>query len=278
MIFNTSIVTGINPDIWKHPYEVPIFKSGDAKNTENYEPVSLLCIISKILEKEVATQLPDILETNHLLCEEQHGFRPNLSTETALLKVPNKIYDNIENKKMPLLLLDLSKAFDSVQHPTLMTKLAKGNVESYWFENYLKGRFQSVRLGSTPSSPINVHFRVPQGSILGPLLFLNHINDLPQFIRDCLLVMYANDTQILLSGDINRIPELLKEAENILICAKHYFNNNGFSLNENITKFIIFGSNQYLSRILEQTYINFDNVLLSVSQKLRILGLLWTVE
>ena len=152
----------------------------------------------------------DFLETNHLLCNEQHGFRRNLSTETALLKVTNKIYENIESKKISLLLLlDLSKAFDSVHHSILMTKLAKVKVDSFWVDSYLSDRKQSVKIGSTCSSPLDVTFGVPQGSILGPLLFLIYINDLPQFIQDCLLVIYADDTQILISGDIDKIHELL---------------------------------------------------------------------
>ena len=273
VIVNTSVVTGIYPDPWKHPYVIPVYKSGDTENVENYRPISLLCIISKILEKVVAIQLVNFLEINQLLCEEQHGFRPKLSTETALLKITNKIYSNIENKRISLLLLlDLSKAFDSVHHYTLMAKLAKVNVDSFWFESYLTGRIQSVRMGSTFSSPLDVTFGVPQGSILGPLLFTIYINDLPQFIRDCLLVMYADDTQALLSGDIDKIPELLERAESILLSAKHYFNNNGLLLNENKTKCIIFGSNQYLSRIPEQTCINFNSVSLTISEKVKNLG------
>ena len=273
VIVNTSIVTGIYPDPWKCPIVTPIYKSGDTDNVENYRPVSLLCIISKILEKVVAIQLIDFLEKNRLLCNEQHGFRPSLSTETALLKITNKIYENIENKKISLLLLlDLSKAFDSVHHRILMTKLAKVNIDSFWFDNYLCGRIQSVKVGSSSSSPLEVTFGVPQGSILGPLLFLIYINDLPEFIRDCLLVLYADDTQILISGDIDKIQELLKKAENILISAKQYFNSNGLLLNENKTKFIIFGSNQYLSRIPEQTSIDFNNVMLTMSQKVKNLG------
>ena len=132
VIVNTSIVTGIYPDPWKCPIVAPIYKSGDTENVENYRPVSLLCIISKILENVVAIQLIDFLEKNRLLCNEQHGFRPSLSTETALLKIKNKIYENIENKKISLLLLlDLSKAFDSVHHRILMTKLAKVNIDSF---------------------------------------------------------------------------------------------------------------------------------------------------
>ena len=107
---------------------------------------------------------------------------------------------------------------------------------------------------------------------MGPLLFLIYINDLPQFIRDCLLVLYADDTQILISGDIDKIQELLKEAESILVSAKQYFNTNGLLLNENKTKFILFGSNQYLSRIPEETSLNFNNVTITMSHKVKNLG------
>ena len=123
IIVNTSIVTGVYPDLWKHSYVSPVFKSGDAENIGNYRPISLLPILSKISEKIVANQLTDFLENNKLLAENQHGFRPNLSTETALLTVTNKIYENIENRKISLLLLlDLSKAFGSVNHEILVEK------------------------------------------------------------------------------------------------------------------------------------------------------------
>ena len=123
-----------------------------------------LCIISKILEKVVAIELTDFLENNCLLCNEQHSVRPSLSTETALLKITNKINENIEYKKISLLLLlDLSKAFDSVHHRILMTKRAKFNIDSFRFQNYLCGHIQSDRVGSTCSSPLEVTFGVPRG-------------------------------------------------------------------------------------------------------------------
>ena len=216
-------MTGNYPDLWKHPYVVPVFKSGDVENIGNYRPISLLPIISKILEKIVANQLISFLETNKLLVNNQHGFRPNLSTETALLTVTNKIYENIENKKISLLLLlDLSKAFDSVHHQILLDKCTKLSIDNFWFDSYLKDRIQSVRIGTVLSSPTKISFGVPQGSILGPLLFLIYINDLPQFIRDCLLVIYADDTQILLTGDIDKINELMQRAKVILTIASPF--------------------------------------------------------
>ena len=108
-----------------------------------------------------------------------------------------------------------------------MTKLAKVNIDSFWFEGYLCGRIQSVREGSTCSSPVEITFGVHQGSILGPLLFLIRINDLPQFIQNCLLVLHADGTQIFIYGDIDKIHELLIKAKNISISAKQYFNSNG---------------------------------------------------
>ena len=275
VIVNTSIVTGVYPDPWKHPYVAPAFKNGDTENVGNYRPISILPIISKILEKIVANQLITFLETNHLLSDEQHGFRPNLSTETALLKVTNKIYENIEKKKISLLLLlDLSKAFDSVNHQILINKLTKVNVDSFWFDSYISKRVQSVRIGSVLSSPIDITFGVPQGSILGPLLFLIYINDLPQYIRDCLLVIYADDTQIIVTGDINNVEGLIERAENILATAKKYFNCNGLLLNENKTQYIFFGSRQYISRIPDNINIKFNGVTLFPSQNVKNLGVL----
>ena len=99
-IVNTSIVTGIYPTTWKHAVVVPLFKSGDTNDFNNYRPISLLPILSKILEKIVASQLSHYLETNKLLSNTQHGFRPRLSTETALTVVTDKIYDNMDSKKI----------------------------------------------------------------------------------------------------------------------------------------------------------------------------------
>ena len=273
VIVNTSIVTGVHPELWKHSFVAPVFKSGDVENIGNYRPISLLPIISKIIEKIIANQLIDFLESNKLLAENQHGFRPNLSTETALLTVTNKIYENIENKKISLLLLlDLSKAFDSVNHQILMEKCQDLNIDSFWLENYLENRVQSVRIGSAISSPQKIQFGVPQGSILGPLLFLIYINDLPNYIRDCLLVIYADDTQILLTGEINKVNELLQKAKEILITAKTYFNVNGLLLNENKTQFIFFGSRQYISRIPNNISLKLGDVTLIPSQNVKNLG------
>lgn len=122
------------------------------------------------------------------------------------------------------------------------------------------------------SSSREVTFGVPQGSILGPLLFLIYVNDMPQFIRDCLLVLYADDTQIILTGDIDEIDEMTRQAENILINAKIYFNGNGLLLNENKTQCIFFGSRQYISRIPEDTKIKFNDTLLIPSKKVKNLG------
>ena len=273
IIVNTSIVTGVHPDLWKHPYVAPVFKSGDVDNVGNYRPISLLPILSKILEKVIANQLITFLESNKLLTEKQHGFRPNLFTETALLTVTNKICENIDNRKISLLLLlNLSKAFDSVNHQILLDKCEKLNIDSFWFENYLKNRVQSVRIGSVISSPLKIAFGVPQGSILGPLLFLIYINDLPQYIRDCLLVIYADDTQIMLTVEIDKINELLQKAKDVLTTAKAYFNSNGLLLNENKTQLIFFVSRQYISSIPDNTHLKFGNVTLIPAQNVKNLG------
>ncbi|CAF4899656.1 unnamed protein product, partial [Rotaria socialis] len=172
VIINTSIQTGIFPTQWKEAIVKPLHKSGDTNEPSNFRPVSLLPILSKILEKAVANQLVTFLEENNLLSNCQHAYRKNLSTETALIKVVEEIYEAIENKEISLTVsLDLSKAFDTVDPKTLIDKLNEANIDSFWFDSYLHGRTQSVKINDTVSQSKKVNFGVPQGSILGPILF-----------------------------------------------------------------------------------------------------------
>ncbi len=131
-IINTTLVTGKFPTQWKHANVIPVFKSGDISVVNNYRPISLLPILSKILEKIVANQLQCYLESQQLLSSSQHGFRPRLSTETALTVITNEIYNNMDQKNVSLLTLcDLSKAFNSVSHTILLMKCKKLNIDNF---------------------------------------------------------------------------------------------------------------------------------------------------
>ena len=273
VIINTSIVTKSYPSSWKYPFVIPAFKGGDSEDITNYRPISLLPIISKILEKIIASQLTTYLETNNLLSNSQHGFRPRLSTETALLKITDKIYNNMDNKKISLLmLLDLSKAFDSVHHGLLLEKCRALNIETCWFSSYLENRIQSVKLEDTISSPQKVNFGVPQGSVLGPVLFNIYVNDLVTFLRNCFIVQYADDTQILLESKIEDLEDLIKRAEDILMQAKIYFLENGLLLNEKKTQCIFIGARYFVNKINDNIQINFGGNLLKPMENVKNLG------
>ncbi len=174
-------MTGIVPNAFKHALVLSLFESGDASDFNNFRPISLLPIVSKILEKIVANQLTHFLETKKLLSNCQPGFRPRLSSETALTVITDKIYSNMDSKKNSLLTLcDLSKAFDSVSHRILLNKCAQLKIDNYWFESYLSDRTQSVRLGHQLSDILNVNYGIPQGPILGPILFSINVNNLAE--------------------------------------------------------------------------------------------------
>ncbi len=213
------------------------------------------------------------METNKLLSNSQYGFRPKLSTESALTTVANKLYTNMDNKKISLITLcDLSKAFDSVNHEILMQKLAKLKVDSFWFRHYLKDRTQTVKINSTLSKTAPINFGVPQGSILGPILFTIFVNDLTEMINDCNVVQYADDTQFIHTGTTDELPELITRAEATLSLAKTYFNRNGLMINPNKTQCLFVGTRPFIRRIPPDTTINFDNALISPSKHIKNLG------
>ena len=273
VIVDTSIVTGTNSRLWKHGQIAPQFKSGDPDEPCNYRPITLLPILSKVLERIVAIQLVEYLESNRLLSNNQHGFRAKLSTETALMRVTDEIYRNMDKRKITVLsLCDLSKAFDSINHEMLLQKLVSFNIDIFWFDDYLKDRTQSVRLGNIESDKVGVTFGVPQGSILGPILFLIFINDISTIASDCLLVQYADDGQIIHSGTIDDLPELIRRVENTLSLAKTYFDKNGLLVNAKKTQILFIGNRQLIAHIPPNTAINYDNHIITPIKHAKNLG------
>jgi hypothetical protein len=203
-IFNLSFSQGVVPSQLKIAKVVPIFKSGDPLLIDNYRPISLLSNFSKILEKIVCNRLSKFLTANKIISNSQFGFRKKHSTIHPILHLINEVTNASNSKKFTLAIFcDLRKAFDTCDHEILIKKLQKigiRNTELKWFVSYLSGRTQFVYISGVESTMLDIKKGVPQGSILGPLLFLLYINDLPE-CSALLTFLFADDTTLLASGD-----------------------------------------------------------------------------
>ena len=201
IIFSNILLSSTYPDIWKLANVIPIFKKGDKQLIKNYRPISLLPICGKLFEKIIFNYLYSYLNTNNLITKNQSGFRPGDSTTNQLLYLVNEIHQAFEDQKfleVRAVFLDISKAFDKVWHDGLIFKLKQNGVSGsllMFFQNYLNNRKQRVVLNGSYSSYKTVESGVPQGSVLGPLLFLIYINDLESDVKSN-IKFFADDTML----------------------------------------------------------------------------------
>ena len=199
-LFNTSIETSQFPDSWKVARVTPIFKEGDKTEKSNYRPISVLSVISRLFEKLVFDQLYQYMKENGLFSPDQSGFLRLHSTLTCLLKNTDDWYNGLDlGRLVGLVFIDLKKAFDTVDHDILCEKLQIYGVqqrELFWFRSYLSNRKQFCRVNGVALDIQDVEVGVPQGSCLGPLLFLIYINDLPLAVQGSTVSMYADDTSL----------------------------------------------------------------------------------
>ena len=211
----------------------PIHKEGSKTNVENYRPISLLNSFSKIYEKLMHTRLFEFFELNNSLYENQYGFRSGRSCEHALLNAQNILLESLSKRQISLLLLiDFSKAFDMVEHPILLQKLEHYGIRGpalKWLESYLSNRKQFVSVNGAESSTLSIDFGVPQGSILGPLLFIIYINDIPNISEFAKFILYADDANIILTA--NTIEEINSQLEILIFNLQQWVASNGLALN-----------------------------------------------
>ena len=209
----------------------------------------ILPTVSKILEKAVHAQVYNYLKKNKILTPRQFGFRPKLSTEIALAHFTDTILGNMDKGLVTgAVFLDLSKAFDTVDHALLYQKLVVAGLAEEcvnWFKSYLSNRSQVTALANHISSPKSVLVGVPQGSVLGPLLFLIYVNDLPLYVNNCDISLYADDTVIYCS--LTCTQDLQDKLNSDLQSLCQWFNSNLLTLNVSKCKFEVYGSSRKLN-------------------------------
>ena len=274
-ILNLSISKGVYPDSLKIARVSPIFKKGVKSDPSNYRPISVLSLINKVFEKVLHSRLYSYLHKYDKLYEYQFGFREGHSTNHALTEITDNIKFAMDSQLLTCgIFIDLTKAFDTVNHSILLDKLhhygIRGNVHKL-FTSYLSNRMQYVRVNNTDSHLSPVTCGVPQGSVLGPLLFIIYINDIAKCYQQAMFRIFADDTGIFFKcKDLDTLKELTK---NVLKFITKWFHDNRLTLNASKTSFVIFRSSRCRISNLPDS-VTYNNITINREKQVTYLGLI----
>ena len=278
---NKSFNQGNFPACFKSAQVKPILKKKglDETNLSNYRPISNLNTISKIIEKLFLTRLQKHVAETGNFNSMQSGFRANHSTETALQSVLNDIYRSIDDKKLTLLVaLDISAAFDALEHSILIRRLEHtfgiSGLALRWIESYLAGRTQFVKIGDETSERLSCEFGVPQGSVLGPMLFALHVSPIACVIEKAGLKhhQYADDTQLYISFKSSDQQQSILTAEQAANDVRGWFINNGLQLNPDKTEAMFLGTSQNLSSVADTDNFSMSGSVIKITDTIKSLG------
>ena len=284
-LVNCSMAQGFVPSSFKKAVITPLIKKPSLSRDEmkNYRPVSGLCFISKLVERIIASQIKLHLDDNNLGNRFQSAYKSGHSTETALLHIKNDIHISL-SKGVPtaLVLLDLSAAFDTIDHTVLLDCLSSwfglGGDVLKWFTSYLTGRFQSVKVGDTLSDPAKIISGVPQGSVLGPILFSLYTTPLNKIISSHKMVnyhFYADDTQLYIPLTPTNCTTALITLQECLADVQSWMTVNMLKLNPDKTEFILFGTKSQRDKLSCCFPVDILGSKISPTDKVRNLGVIF---
>lgn len=260
IIFNRSVTNGIFPDEFKKAVVCPLYKKGPKSEIGNYRPISLLSTFSKLFESIMKKYLMNYLISKSILSEHQFGFQKGLSTFDALNKLTSDLYKVLDKRKAAIcIFIDFQKAFDTVNHKLLLKKMHFYGIRGHildWFESYLSDRKQSVLYNNVLSESLNITHGVPQGSVLGPVLFLLYINDLSKIFSDLNVLLFADDSSLYLIGD--DLKSMIIQTNTELDRFYDWVLCNRLSVHLDKTKYIIVTNKKYSQ--LPPLFINFDMI------------------